>query len=249
MLCLVTIIGLFISFIDIIVYNVIMSTSTAIKQKTLSEQIYQQIKEDIISGKIPQGQKIGETELAKAYGISRGPLREALHQLEYINLVERTPHAGSRIVTLDYQMMLEVYQVREAMEGMAVRLSTINMSQAEIDDLYSLLDRHDKSIKQAEGKIYFQKEGDLDFHYYIFSKCQNKWLIDYLNNKLYQILRMCRHRTSQIPLRPEVALREHQNIVDAINNRDAELSEMLIRRHIQGAWKTMKNMLESTNVI
>jgi len=220
-----------------------MRAQVITKQNTLSEQAFQKIKEDIINGKLCQGQKIGETELAKSYGISRGPLREALHRLEYMNLVKRTPHSGSRIITLNYKMMREIYVMREALEGMAARLAAVNMSQIEIDALYQLLEQHARSINETEGKEYFQTEGDLDFHYYIFSKCQNQWIIDYLENKLYQIIRMCRQRTSREPLRPEVALKEHVNIVDAINNQDGQLAEMLMRRHIQGAWQTMQKSL------
>ena len=115
----------------------------AIKQDTLSEHVFQQIKEDIITGVIPQGQKIGEAELAKAYDISRGPLREALHKLESINLVDHRPHSGSRVITLDFAMMQDVYQIREAMEGFAARLACVAMSQSDIDNLYRLLEKHE----------------------------------------------------------------------------------------------------------
>ena len=64
-----------------------------------------------------------------------------------------------------------------------------------------------------------------------------------MNNKLYQVLRMCRHRTSQIPFRVEPALHDHYAIVDAINNRDPELAEILMRRHISGAWKVVEKLL------
>ncbi len=225
-----------------------ISSLQVVKQDTLSEQVFQQIKEDIITGVIPQGQKIGEAELAKSYDISRGPLREALHKLESINLIDRRPHSGSRVITLDQAMMRDVYQMREAMEGFATRLACIAMSQIDIDNLYHLLEEHEASIKQSEGMRYFQKEGSLDFHYYIFSKCQNQWLIDYLNNKLYQVLRMCRHRTSQMPFRVEPALHDHYAIVNAINNRDPELAEILMRRHISGAWKIVENLLDKEEV-
>ncbi len=73
--------------------------------------------------------------------------------------------------------------------------------------------------------------------------------MDLLSSELYQLLRMCRHRTSQAPERPTKALTEHKQIVEAIASRDAELAEMLMRRHISGAWKTVKQLLneELTN--
>ncbi len=221
-----------------------MVIETNNKPGTLSDQVFLRIKEDIVTGVTPQGQKMGETDLAKRYDISRGPLREALQRLEAINLVTRTPHAGMRVVVLDREKMREVYQMREAMEGFATRLATQVMSEDEVDNLYRLLDQHEASINDADGKVYFQEEGDPDFHYYIFSKCGNTQLIQYLENQLYQLLRMCRHRTSRLPLRPENALYEHRAIVDAIRDRDAEFAEILMRRHVHHSWRLVDAMLE-----
>lgn len=224
-----------------------MNTVTDNRQGTLSDQVFWRIKEDIVTGVTPQGQKMGEAELAKHYDISRGPLREALQKLEAINLVVKAPHAGTHVVTLDAEKMREVYQMREAMEGFATRLATQVMSKNEINNLYRLLDQHETGINDTGGKVYFQEEGDPDFHYYIFSKCGNVQLVNYLENQLYQLLRMCRHRTSRLPYRAEKALSEHRSIVDAINNRDAEFAEMLMRRHIQSSWKLVESMLSEQN--
>ena len=109
------------------------------KPSTLSNDVFKQIRDDIVEGVIQQGQKIVEVNLAKQYNISRGPLREALRQLESINLIERTPHSGSKVISLTYRKILELYQIREAMEGYATRLASSEMTQSEIDGLYRLL--------------------------------------------------------------------------------------------------------------
>jgi DNA-binding GntR family transcriptional regulator len=212
-------------------------------KKTLSENVYSQLKEDIIMGRLPQGSKVKEEELARRFGISRGPLREAIQRLEGTNLVIRMPRAGVRVVTLDEKMMAEIYVVREALEGMSARLAARSMPDQEIDALRQLLEQHEQHIEQADGKNYFQKEGDLDFHYRIALNSQNDWLLKLLGSELYQLLRMCRHRSSNLPSRPVKALHEHQMIVDAIANRDEELAELLMRRHISGAWQMVKETL------
>ena len=71
------------------------------ESKTLSEQVFNELKDAIISGDLEQGSKITEDGLAKKYGISRGPLREAIRRLEAIRLLVRIPHAGMRVVTFD----------------------------------------------------------------------------------------------------------------------------------------------------
>ncbi len=221
-----------------------MNTITINTQNTLADSVFNSIKEDIIIGKIAQGIKMGEANLAKSYHVSRGPLREALQRLENINLIKRTPHSGSRVVILYQDLMRDIYQMREATEGLAARLSAQVMSNDEINGLYCLLDKHEEQIDKSGGQTYFQQEGDLDFHYYIFSKCQNPWLINYLENKLYHMLRMCRYRTSNLSFRTSSAFNQHRQIAEAIANRDAEFAEILMRKHISGAWQAIKKMLE-----
>jgi len=68
--------------------------------------------------------------------------------------------------------------------------------------------------------------------------------MDLLSSELYQLLRMCRQRSGQAPERPLKAIHEHRQIVNAIANRDQELAELLMRRHISGAWDIVKELLE-----
>ncbi len=222
--------------------------SNSSETQTLSEQVFHVIKEAIISGELAQGTKITEDGLAKQYGISRGPLREAIRKLEAIRLLVRVPRAGMRVVTLTNVIMEEIYTVREALEGMSARLAAERMSDEDIESLSILLDKHQYSIDKSKGKQYFQREGDLDFHYRIAKASNNQWLIDLLSSELYQLLRMCRQRSGQTPARPLKAINEHRHIVEAIRNRDAELAELLMRRHISGAWNIVKNLLNDEHL-
>ncbi len=131
---------------------------------TLSDRIFAQIQTGIVKGDIPAGSKISEPEMAKTYGISRGTLREALSRLEERQLVVRAPNHGARVVTLSYEELIDIYQVREALGGLACGLAALNMTDAEIDDLKKLLDEHERSINEDQGLSYYQQEGELDFH-------------------------------------------------------------------------------------
>ena len=220
------------------------SITTLPKRSTLSERVFHTLKEAIVAGELPQGSKVTEDELATQYGISRGPLREAIRRLESLRLLVRVPRAGMRVVTLTPEMMEEIYTIREALEGMSARLAATRMTDVEIEELRQLLIKHENNIKQSEGKEYFQREGDLDFHFCIARSSNNQWLMQLLSNELYQLLRMCRHRSSQTPERPIKALNEHKQIVEAIAQRDPELAEILMRRHISGAWKIVQEIME-----
>ena len=212
-------------------------------QSTIANNVFHQLKSEIISGAISQGQKISEVSLSTRLGVSRGPLREALRLLEAINLIERTPHSGSKVVSLTYRKIRELYQIRELMEGFATRLAATEMTRPEIDTLYRLLDSHHNQIESSGTHVYLQEEGDKDFHYYIYSKCNNQWLFDYIDNSLYQLIMMCRQQTAQIPARADLGLNEHVAIIDAISNRDPEFAEILMQRHIKGAWETIKRII------
>ncbi len=211
---------------------------------TLAQRTFEGIKSDIISGRLAQGSKIVESDLAEKYGTSRGPLREAIHRLEQMKLIVRIPHAGSRVVTLDLKLMQDIYVARESLEGMAARLAARLMPDDQIDALTTLLDQHEAGISQTQGKVYFQNEGDIDFHYRIALASQNRWILENLNGELYQLIRMCRHQSGQIPSRAQLALAQHRQIAAAIAARDEELAEILMRRHISGAWEIVRKILE-----
>ena len=207
---------------------------------TIADRLSEKLITAIIKGEIAPGAKINEPDLAKTYHVSRGPLREAICRLEGLHLVDRIPHVGASVVTLDSTELLEIYHVREAMEGMAARLAAVNMTDAEIDELKLLLDMHEGHIKQSGGTEYFQQHGDFDFHYCVIHGSKNRMLIDLLCGELYHLLRMYRYRSSQNIARPEEALAEHRHIVQAIEQRDGEFAEMLIRKHISTARKIIE---------
>lgn len=215
--------------------------------RTLADRVCKQIVTAIVKGELKPGQKISEPELARTYGISRGPLREAIRRLEGWRLVERKPHVGARVVELTSRELVEIYHVREALEGMACRLAATHMTQEEIDSLKALLDSHQMSIEQKEGRSYFQKEGDLDFHYRIVQGSKNAKLQELLGADLYHLVRMYRYQFSVSSSRPKRALKEHRQIIDAIESRDPELAEMLMRRHISAARANIEVKLETRN--
>ncbi|MBY4675238.1 GntR family transcriptional regulator [Marinobacterium sp. CAU 1594] len=213
--------------------------------RTLADRVCDQIATAIVKGELSPGQKISEPELARNYGISRGPLREAIRRLEGWRLVERKPHVGARVVQLSARELIEIYRVREALEGMACRQAATDMPQEEIDDLRALLDAHEAGVDQQSGRAYFQKEGDLDFHYRIVQGSRNGKLLELLGGDLYHLVRMYRYQFSVSSSRPKRALKEHRQIVDAIEARDPELAEMLMRRHISNARKNIEDKLNA----
>jgi len=215
--------------------------------RTLADRVCEEIVTAIVKGEMPPGYKISEPELARTYGISRGPLREAMRRLEGLRLIERKPHIGARVVKLTANELVEIYRVREALEGMACRLAAEFMTEAEIQGLRDLLDEHERTVEELEGRAYFQKEGDLDFHFRIVQGSKNAKLLEILGSDLYHLVRMYRYQFSVSSSRPKRALKEHRQIVDAIDARDPELAELLMRRHISAARRNIEDKLDNLN--
>lgn len=203
--------------------------------RTLADRVFSRLQDDIVLGALPPGTKLGETELAARYGVSRGPLREAIRRLESRKLLERVPHVGTRVASLKASDLIEIYRVREALEGMAARLAAENMTNDDIASLRELLSRHEQQQDLKEDTAYFQREGDLDFHYRIIQGSHNRTLIDLLIGEIYHLVRMYRYQFSMTANRPQKALAEHRRIIEAIESRDGEMAELLMRRHISRA--------------
>ena len=209
---------------------------------TATDKTFIRLRDAIVEGTIAAGTKLSEIELSTKYEVSRAVIRESLNRLETCYLVERKANVGARVVSLSAEGLVELYQVRESLEGMAARLAARNMSKFEIAQLNSLLLSHFNEVKDSE--TYYQEAGDVDFHYRIILGSKNQHLINMLVNGLYHLIRMYRVQLGMAGPRVSTAFEEHKHIVQAINNRDEELAEILMRRHIQYSMNNIKHKLE-----
>ncbi|OBP15088.1 GntR family transcriptional regulator [Rheinheimera sp. SA_1] len=199
---------------------------------TAADRVLLEIQRAIVEGQIAPGSKISEPELAKRFDLSRAPLREALARLERCHLIERIPNAGARVVKLSVAGLVSLYQLRETLEGLACRLAAEHMTDAEIAQVQQLLDQHLSTQRVREGESYYQEAGDVDFHYRVILGSKNPYLINLLCDELYFIVRMYRVQLGMNGPRVSRAFDEHKAIINAIANRDGELADLLMRRHI-----------------
>jgi len=210
---------------------------------TRADEAFDCLQTSIVKGDLTPGEKIGEVELCSRFHLTRGPLREALGRLESRGLLVRRPHAGVKVVSVSADELIELYRIRELMEGLAARQAAERMTVAEIAALRATLDTHETMIEQAQGQAYYQAEGDYDFHHRIATGSRNTKLTQMLLGDLYYMVRMYRYRLSTSAGRPHMALGEHRNIVDAIASRDGELAEFLMKRHIHAARKNIEQKI------
>jgi DNA-binding GntR family transcriptional regulator len=207
---------------------------TPISSTSLAKEAFGRVIEAITSGEFEPGQKLSESQLARQLGISRGPLREALGQLEG-RLVRRTPRLGVRVVDFGREELEQLFRVREALEGMAARLAAEHIGNGDLDELRSLLDRHAQQPALAAGHVYVQKSEDDDFHFVIARAAQCPQIERLLLNEVYYQLRLHRLKSSTQPGRAQAALREHHEVLAALQSRDPDRSEEAMRKHIRNA--------------
>jgi DNA-binding GntR family transcriptional regulator len=225
----------------------IISTAPQGDDRTLSGQTTVALREAIINGDIAPGEKLNEPKLAEQFKVSRGPLREAIRRLVAMRLVRHIPNVGATVVTLELQSILELYDVREALEGKAAALAAENMSAHDIAKLRELLEVHRQHSEDNAGE-YMQTDGDFDFHYQIIKGSGNQLLTDQLCDELYHLIRMFRVQTSRFKSRSDRALIEHEQLIYAIEQRDPQLAEMLMRKHITRAKASIKHALSNTEL-
>jgi DNA-binding GntR family transcriptional regulator len=191
----------------------------------LSEQAYRRLAEAIIRGDIPPGTKLSEPDLARRLGISRGPLREAVRQLEEQGLVRRRPRAGVTAVRLSDAEMLDLFIAREPLEGMAARLAAERATGADIACLRAILREEEHEPLGANRR----------FHAAVARISGSARILAILESDLYRLIRNWRHERRIGSGRGARAAEEHRRITDAIADGDGELAELLMRRHIAAA--------------
>jgi DNA-binding GntR family transcriptional regulator len=205
-------------------------------QGTLAERIFEQIFDLILTGELPLGGIVNEAILAERFSVSRGPVREAIRRLQGVRLVTREPYMKARVVQFSKRDLADIFELREAAEGMACRLATEKMLDVEIQEL---MDQVERSPQNNPGQ---RKE--MDIHMRIARGCGNKRIETLLSEDIYHLMRIYRYQSGSEPGRWDRACEEHWQIAKAMQAREPRLAESLMRSHISAAIQTAMKSLE-----
>jgi DNA-binding GntR family transcriptional regulator len=196
---------------------------------TLAEQVYQRLRDDILSNAYPPDAALPEKTLAEQLSVSRVPVREALRRLASEGLVTLRPRHGAVVKSLSPQEFLDAYRVREALEELAIRLALPNLTQADMDELATLQANMRAFAATGDAEGFFT--ANRAFHALFIERSEN----NYLKNIYYPLMdQMRRHISSSLGLRGglERSIDEHQAILDAVRAGDAAEAGRLLREHI-----------------
>jgi len=203
-----------------------------LEHQNISGKAYQVLLEMIVSRKLKPGERLVEEQLAKNLGVSRTPLREAINRLSKDGLVLLQARKGASVREFEIDDVVEVYDIRMALEGLAANLAASNIDLKKLKKLERL-------FESSEAKDLLKADAQL--HDLIISSCGNNRLIIALND-LKNFIEMFRIAGYTFTMRSIVATSDHLKILEALKNRDGQQTEKLMRKHIE---KTKEGILES----
>lgn len=200
----------------------------------LKDKVYEALREAITSMDIYKDEaptRLDERQLAEELGVSRTPVREAILRLEQDGLVQSRPRRGAFVVRKTKQEILEIICVWSALEGLGARLATARASDEEIGRLRTMFTSFDDS-KQVRAQIDEYSEKNILFHQTIISlsKCA---LLARMAEGLFIHMRSIRAHTIRERDRAHRSIIDHMHIIEAIESRDPDLAECLVREHSQ----------------
>jgi len=201
---------------------------------TFADRAYAALKDVIVSLNVydqPGEVRLDERQLAGDLGISRTPVREAMAQLEREGFVRSVPRRGVYVVRKTRQEVVELITAWAALESMAARLITQNATDAEIATLRAMFATFENGMLQAKLDEY--SDVNIQFHQAIIGLSHNRVLIDLAEN-LFAHMRMIRRKTIGEQDRADRSIRDHMNIIEALEARDTERAEDLVRNHALG---------------
>ena len=201
------------------------------KTVSLSDQVFEHLEENILSGVYQRGDIITEMQLCQELGVSRTPIREALRRLFQEHLIEDTPK-GTMVLGITPRDFRDMSEIRLRIEELAVRGFIKN---AAADDLKALNEAVDfQEFYLARGDIDQLKALDGRFHEVIYAGCGSMILRDTLA-PLHKKIQQYRRNALRTPDRAAHSVREHRAILEAIQQRDADLAAERMKQHIQNA--------------
>ena len=195
----------------------------------VADSVYNVLREGIVSGQLQPGDALKEEHLARQFGVSRTPIREALLRLDAEGLAARVPRGGLVVRSISEHEVLEVYAVRTALEGLAGRLAAAEASPPDIAQLRWINQQLAEAMRRGETE---RIPGLTNaFHQALASAAHNGMLRRFIG-QAQDWTRQHGTSTVALPSRSPSAVEEHERIIDAIEARDGEAAERLAREHI-----------------
>lgn len=184
-----------------------------------SDMVYAVLHEAILSGILSPGQRLAEESFAALFSVSRTPVREAFVRLETTGMAHRVPRRGLIVGRITPQEIVEVYVVRETIDGLAAFLAAQSATPGDIAHLASINSEFARAVERGDADAMALL--NLEFHTAIATAARNSLLVQFLE-RIHHLVRRFPGTTFQHPGRAKTAVEEHERLIDAIRAGDAE---------------------------
>ena len=195
----------------------------------LSDRLREAVEEEITTGKLLPGYRLDEVELAKRFNVSRTPIREALNLLLGEGLIEMRPRRGAVVARVTPQRLIEMFEVMAELEAMCAQLAARRMSDEEFAAIEAAHAACRGAVEERDADAYFY--ANERFHYAIYTASHNNFLFEQAAS-LQRKLRPYRRLQLRVRNRIQRSFEEHQAIVDALRDENAEQAARSVRNHV-----------------
>ena len=206
------------------------------KIASLEEQVTATLESEILTGKLASGTALTEQSLSKRLGVSRTPIRAALHTLAEEGLINLIPNRGAVVVGVTREDLIDIYKIRMRLEGLASALAAERISREDLATLRESVELAEFYISRNDTE--HLKELDTQFHAIIYRASGNRMLNKTLS-ELHRNIISYRKMSLSVPGRLERSVGEHREILKAIEAGDAERADSLTCAHVAAALENM----------
>lgn len=215
-----------------------------IQRVVLSQQVKEELLNDIMLGRYKPGDRLVESQIAKRLGISQSPVREALRDLVAMRFVEVEPHKGARVREIDEREVLEIYPVRACLEELAGQLAVKNAPDY-LDELERIVEKMSEAFKDADPRTL--AKWDVLFHRRILEGAGNTILIETWNSLMIEA-RTFVTLSNLIVRKPQIDLAaRHYPIIDALREGDPQKCGSVMRQHVEEFGSVMHGIFQNAS--
>jgi DNA-binding GntR family transcriptional regulator len=200
--------------------------------KSKGQSVFLTLEEEILSGALKPGDTLTEIALSERLGVSRTPLRAAIHALAEEGLVEAIPNKGAVVLGVSLDDLVEIYDIRMRLEGIAASLAAKRISDEALSKLTESVELSEFYLTKNDSD--HLKELDSDFHNILYKSSGNRHLCKILT-ELHRNIRSYRKMSLSVPERLKTSVEEHKKLLSAIKAHDGALAEKIAVEHIRAA--------------
>ncbi len=208
----------------------------------LRDVVFNTLRQAILRGELKPGERLMEIQLANKLGVSRTPIREAIRKLELEGLVLMIPRKGAEVADITEKSLIDVLEVRRALEELAVQLTCDRITEEELIELRQAAENFKKTLKSKD--ITEIAEADVKFHDVIYIATKNQKLIQLLNNLHEQMYRYRIEYLKDSEVYPKL-IGEHEEIIGRITNREKKEASRIVCQHIDNQVNAVMDVIRT----